>query len=182
MTLCQTQRSEKAARNIKPVSKRARTTAPPGPHSGAGRVRRPGGMPRTTTGPPLLVGVKKAAKHNRRGKTKTTERNDQKHPCRLASRKRASEEYQENPKNAWGPEWHPEKTPRSGTHGQKGRTNKCGGTKKEQEKATQGACGGVPCYYLSFLSQKEKRNKNKKDDDVGEKTRGGEKKNPKHQT
>ena len=70
VTLCQTQRSEKAPRNCKPVSKRARSTAPPGPHSGAGRVRRPGGTPRTTTGPPFLVGVKKAAKHNRRGKQK----------------------------------------------------------------------------------------------------------------
>ena len=70
VTLCQTQKSEKTPRNFKPVSKRARTTAPPGPHSGAGRVRRPGGMPRTTTGLPLLVGVKRAAKHNRRGKQK----------------------------------------------------------------------------------------------------------------
>ena len=61
---------QKIPRNVKPVAKRARSTAPPGPHSGAGRVRRPGGMPRTTTGPPLLVGVKKAAKHNRKGKQK----------------------------------------------------------------------------------------------------------------
>ena len=94
---------------------------PLGPHSGEGQARWPGGMPRTMTGPPLLVRVKKSRKTQQKGKTKTRERSDQKHPCRLASRERASEEYQENPKNARGPEWHPDKNAR-----RKGRTAKTG--------------------------------------------------------
>ena len=104
--------------------------------------------------------VWKKPQNTTEGENKNNRKKRPKHPCRLASRKRASEgaselkprKFQENPKNARGPEWHPEKTPRSGTHGQKGRTNKCGGTKKGTGKSNQSACGGVPCYYLIFLS------------------------------
>ena len=167
------------------MSKRARSTAPPGPQSGAGRVRRPGGMPRTTTGPPLLVGVKKAAKHNRRG-TQKQQKETTKTLLPPRVQKRASEgasvlkprKFQENPQNARGPEWHPEKTPRSGTHGQKGRTRQVRRDKKGTGKSNPSACGGVPCYYLSFLSKKHKIKKR----DVGEKNPKEErKKNPETQ-
>ena len=106
---------------------------------------------------PSSTCAKQAAKQNETGKNKTRHKKRPKHPCRLASRERASEEYQENPKNARGPEWHPDKTP-EGKDARPKRVNrqKRRGTKTRKRKKTQGACGGVPCDYLSCLSSKKK--------------------------
>ena len=106
----------------KAVSKRLRTMPPPWPSLG----RRAGAMAwgyaaYDDGSAPSSSCEKKSRKTQQKGKTKTRERSDQKHPCRLASRERASEEYQENPKNARGPEWHPDKNAR-----RKGRTAKTG--------------------------------------------------------
>ena len=152
VTLCQTQRSEKIPRNIKTGANRSRTTAPPGPHSGAGRVRRPGGMPRTKTGPPLLDRVKKP-QNTTEGENKNNRKKQPKPPLPPSRPEKGPQKGRASsspvgsrriPKNARGPEWHPEKTPRSGTHGQKGRTNKCERDKKGTGKATQVRVGVCP--------------------------------------
>ena len=77
MTLCQTQRSEKAPRNLKPVFKRARTTAPPGPSLGRGAGTTTRGYATYDDGSAPSSWCEKSRKTQQKGKTKTTERNDQ---------------------------------------------------------------------------------------------------------
>ena len=78
------------------------------------------------------------------GKNNRSQKEKSKRLYRLASKK-ASEESRENPKNAQGPEWHPEETPE-----QKGRTARTGeqtnaaGTEKKKKKQ-QHVRGGVWC-------------------------------------
>ena len=132
--------------------------APPSPHSGEGRARSPvlALFGEITSSGCLEKCV--AAKQNRRGKTKTKHK---KHGNTLAASrpKRASEgaselkprKFQENPKNAWGPEWHPEKAPGERTHGQNGRKTNRGGTKR-RKKRPQPVRVGVSRYYLNFIS------------------------------
>ena len=75
-------------------------------------------------------------------------------------RKRASEQSRENPKNARGPEWHPEETPEP-----KGRTAKTGEQDKAagtERKKTTASAGGVWCpvrpeLYLFKKKEKEER-------------------------
>ena len=84
--------------------------------------------------------------------------------------KRASEgaselkprKYQENPKNARGPEWHPEENAKKQDARPKGARNQVrrDKQKRKQEQAKQVRVG-VSCYYLIFLSQK-KREKQKR--------------------
>ena len=116
-----------------------------GPHSGEGQARWPGGMPRTMTGPPLLVRVKKnSRKTQRHGEKEKQGKRSTENPCRLASQEKGLRRSKENPKNARGPEWHPEKTPRSGTHGQNGQKQTRRDTKTEKEKAKQVRVGVCP--------------------------------------
>ena len=105
VTLCQTQGSEKQPR--KPVSKRARTTALPGPSLGRGAGSTTRGYASYDDGSAPSSWCEKGRKTQQKGKAKTTERNDQNTLAASRPEKRASEEYQENPKNARGPEWHP---------------------------------------------------------------------------
>ena len=128
------------------------------------------------TGPPLLDGVEKSRKTQQKGKTKTTERSDQNTLAASRPEKGSQKSTRRIPKTRGAQNGTPRKTPRSRTHGQNGRANKCGGTKKGTRKSNTSACGGVPCDYLSFLSLKKK--KPKKGDDVGDKTKGREKKRP----
>ena len=88
---------------------------------------------------------------------KTTDQKRNKRLYRLASKKQASEQSRENPKNARGPEWHPEETPeRKRTHGQNRRTRQSGGDRKGQKNNS--TCGGVcgVLLALSFVSSKKK--------------------------
>ena len=59
------------------------------------------------------------------------------------------------PKTSGAQNGTPRKTPRSRTHGQKGRNTKCGGTKKEREQ-TKHVRVGVSCYYLICIFKKKK--------------------------
>ena len=95
-----------------------------------------------TTPGPSRKGV--AAQQNTRGKKPRQEKEAQKNPCRLASREKGLRRFKENPKNARGPEWHPEKPPRSRTHGQNGRNKKAAGHKQEKEPATPVRVRGCP--------------------------------------
>ena len=81
-----------------------------GPHSGEGQARWPGGTPRTMTGPPLLVRVKKAAKQNEKRKNNTSTRS-KKTPLPPRVQETGLREVPRESKNARGPEWHSDKTP-----------------------------------------------------------------------
>ena len=115
------------------------------------------------TGPPLLVGVKKP-QTKQKGENKNNRKNRPEHPCRLASRKRASEgasslkppKYRENPTKT-PKRTGPRKAPRQNAR-KKGRTartgnNKCGGDKNKGNRPKR-CVRGVPCDYLSCISQK----------------------------
>ena len=69
------------------------------------------GLP-TSARKPTRASRKGVKPQNKTKRGKTTQALEaMKHPCRLASEKKASEKPRENPKNARGPEWHPDKTP-----------------------------------------------------------------------
>ena len=99
-------------------------------------------------------------KTERNGEKQNKAQEAKKHPCRLASEKQASEKSRENPKKRPGPRMAPRQNARK-----KGRTAKtgdkpgCGGDTKRKGQKTQSACGGVPCDYLIYLSEKRKRKK-----------------------
>ena len=103
----------------------------PGSHSSEGWVRLPSGLVKTTPG----LSRKSVAAKRKRGKRKTKQ---EKHTKTLAAsrpKKKGLRRSKENPKNARGPEWHPGKTPRSGTHGQNGRNReKRRDTKKKKKQ------------------------------------------------
>ena len=66
--------------------------------------------------------------------------------------------FKENPKKARGPEWHPEKPPRSRTHGQNGRNRqKRRDTKKKRKQQNKCVCGGVLLLPDLCLSKKNKQ-------------------------
>ena len=81
-------------------------------------------------------------------------------PAASRPKKRASEgaselkphKFQENPKNARGPEWHPEKPPRSRTHRQHGRNRQKRRDTKRKETSKTSACVGVSCDCLIYIS------------------------------
>ena len=69
-----------------------------------------------------------------------------KHPCRLASEKKASEKSRENPKNARGPEWHPDKTPERRDARPKREINPvAAGTKTRKSNKNTRCVWGVSC-------------------------------------
>ena len=68
--------------------------------------------------------------------------------------------FQKNPKNARGPEWHPENSQEAGRTAKKGDKPSAAGQKGEQEQTKTSACGGVLLLPDLCLS-KEKTNKNK---------------------
>ena len=85
----------------------------------------------------------KSRKTQQKGK-KNNRKKRPKHPCRLASRKRASEEFQENPKNAWAQNGAPRKHQEAGRTAKKGEQTNAAGQEKEQEKATEVRVGVCP--------------------------------------
>ena len=144
--------------------------ASPGPHlgEGAGAITR-GRPPRDHGAGPSRKSV--AAKQNRRGKRKTRQEKHRKTLAASRPKKRASEgaselkphKFKENPKNARGPEWHPEKNAKKQNARPKRAKQKARrDTKREKEKPT-GACGGVlllPDLYL--LKKRRKTTSTKK--------------------
>ena len=117
-------------------------------------------------GPGLLVKSVQPQNKTKRGKGKNKDKRSTAKPLPpRVPRKGASEgaselnphKFQENPKNPRGPEWRPEKTPRSRTHGQKGRNNKRGGTQKQKRNKQKGACGGVLLLPDLYLLKKKPR-------------------------
>ena len=74
-------------------------------------------------------------KTERNGEKQNKTQEAEKLPCRLASEKKASEKSRENPKNARGPEWRPDKTP-EGKDARPKRENKpvAAGHKKKKKK------------------------------------------------
>ena len=148
-----------------------------GPHSGEGQARWPGGTPRSMTGPPLLVCEKTAAKHNDTGKKKNKAREAQKTLAASRPKKKASEGPRRIPKTHGVQNGTPKNAKKRDARPKRAKTN-AAGHKNRKGKSKTSACGGVPCDYLSCLSQKKK----KKDDDVDETTKGRQKKNQKHQT
>ena len=138
----------------------------PGPHSGAGRVRRPRGMPRATTGPPLLVGVKKPQNTTEGVNKNNRKKNDQNthaasRPEKGPRKGRASSSpvsFRRIPKTRRAQNGTPTKTPRSRTHRQKRAKKQMRRGKKEQEQTNTGACGGVLllpdiCLFLKRKKQ-----------------------------
>ena len=100
---------------------------------------------------PPPVNLEKVWPQNKRGKEKQNKSNTRK-PLPPRVPRKGLRRSKENPKNARGPEWHPGKTPRSGTHGQNGRKRqKRRDTKRKRTRKT-GACAGVSCDYLSYVS------------------------------
>ena len=84
-------------------------------------------------------------------------------------RKGSELKFQENPKNARGPEWHPEfprrKRQEAGRTAKRAKTNR-GGTQRENRKNQTSACGGVLLLPELYLLKNKKR---EKQDDVDEK-------------
>ena len=120
------------------------------------------------TGPPLLVRVKTAAKRNRRGKRKQ-QKEATKTPLPPRVQRKGLRRVPGNSQKRVGPRMAPQ-----GKHQEAGRTAKKGeqanaaGQKRTRKNKTS-PCGGVPCYYLSCLSQKKRRrrrrnNQRKKED------------------
>ena len=109
-------------------------------------------MPCATTGPPLLVGVEKL-QNTTEGENKNNRQNRPEHPCRLASRKRASKgasslkppKYQSTERirkikkrqNARGPERHPDKTAERKDARSERAINKRGGDKNKEKETDQ---------------------------------------------
>ena len=123
----------------------------------------------------------------KRGKTKQA-REAMKHPCRLASEKRASEGGRVIPREskkspARGPEWHPDKTPERKDARPKREINPVAAGTQTRKRTRTHKCVWGCALLLPELSLLKKKETKKKDDDVGEKKPKEERKeNPKHQT
>ena len=138
----------------------------------------------TSARKPTRVSRKGVRPQNRtkRGKTKQGTRSKEA-PLPPRVRETGLREVPRKSKKRPGPRTAPRQNARK-----KGRTAKtgdkpgCGGDTKRKRQQTQSACGGVPCDYLIYLSEKKEKQGNKKSDDIGEKTKRGEKKTQKHQT
>ena len=111
-------------------------------------------MPRTKTGPPLLVGVKRAAKHNRRGKQKQQKEATKTPLPPRVQRKGLRRVPGESQKRA-GPRMAPRKNAKKRDARPK-RANKQVRRDRKRNRKKQCKCvWGVPCYYLSCLSLKK---------------------------
>ena len=114
------------------------------------------GAGETTAGlvrPPPVI-LEKVWPQNKRGKEKQNKSNTRR-PLPPRVPRKGLRRSKENPKNARGPEWHPGKTPRSGTHGQNGRKRQKRRDTKRKKTRKTGACAGVSCYYLNIVSKKK---------------------------
>ena len=108
----------------------------------------------------LLVCVKQPHR-----KTKTTERNDHKHPCHLASREKASDGASNlKPPNVPRQSETTQECTRPGMAPRQTRERKDArpkqvitqsGIKQKKETDQKRAVWGVPCDYLNFISQKK---------------------------
>ena len=80
---------------------------------------------------------------NKRGKEKQNKSNTRK-PLPPRVPRKGLRRSKENPKNARGPEWHPGKTPRNGTHGQNGRKRQKRRDTKRKKPEKQVRVRGCP--------------------------------------
>ena len=115
-----------------------RSRRSPGPHSGQGRAR----SPVAHFGEITYSGLKSVAA-KQKGKKKNKAREARKTLAASRPKKKASEGPRRIPKTRGAQKGTPRKTPRSRTHGQKGRNKKRGGTQKEKRNKQKSACGGV---------------------------------------
>ena len=137
----------------------AQNWAVPGSHSSEGWVRLPAGLVRP---PPVFL--ENAWPQNKRGKRKQGKRSTGKPLPPSVPRKGPRNKHQENPKNARGPEWHPEKRQEAGRTAKTGKQTRRD-TKKKRNQQTS-ACEGVSCYYLSFISSKKTKGRGNKPENV----------------
>ena len=151
----------------------------PGPSLGRGAGSMTRGYAAYDDGSAPSSSCENSRKTQQKGKTKTTEGSDQNALAASRPEKGPQKSTRRIPKTRGAQNGTPRKTPRSRTHGQKGRTSKCGGTKK-RNKDKQNKCVWGCALLLPELSLLKKRRK--KDDDVGERTKGRTKTTKKHQT
>ena len=134
-------------RKRQPVSKRARATARALTRAQGG-FDDPGVMPRTTTGPPFLVCVKKAANTTEGENKKQQKKSNQntlaasrpeKGPQkgRVVSNPQSTEKIRQKRQNARGPERHPDKTPEKKDARPEGVIKRRGGDKNKEKKTDQ---------------------------------------------
>ena len=116
----------------------------------------------TSARSPTRASIKSvAAKQNRRGKRKTRTREAQENPCRLASQEKGLRRSKENPKNARGPEWHPEKNAeKQDARPKRAKQTKAAGHKQERKPEKQVRVRGV--LLLPDLCLSKEKNKPKK--------------------
>ena len=100
-----------------------------------------------------LLGLKKCSRKTKQeGEKETQSKRSTENPCRLASQGKGLRRSKENPKNARGQEWHPEKTTKKrDARPKRAKQTKAAGHKKQGTSKTS-ACEGVSCYYLIFVS------------------------------
>ena len=139
-----TKKRKKNPETLRPGANWSRSTAPPGPHSGAGRVRRPGGMPRTKTGPPLLVGVKKAANTQQKGKTKQQKETTKNTLAASRPEKGPQKSTRRIPKTRGAQNGTPRKHQEAGRTAKKGEQTSAAGQQKEQGKKHKVRLGVCP--------------------------------------
>ena len=127
-----------------------RSRRSPGPHSGQGRAR----SPVAHFGEIGYSGVEKRRGRNTKqnGKRKNKAREARKTLAASRPKKKASEGCKENPKNARGPEWHPERNAeKQDARPKRAKQQVRRDTRREQGPRKQVRVG-VSCYYLSYVS------------------------------
>ena len=120
----------------------------PGSHSSEEWVRLPSGLVR-----PPPVYLEKVWPQNEKGeKEKQNKRNTRRPLPPRVPRKKASEGPRRIPKTPGAQNGTPEKRQEAGRTAKTGGTEKSGGTQKRQRTRKTGACEGVSCYYLIYIS------------------------------
>ena len=100
----------------------------------------------------LLGFSRQSVAAKQKGKQKNKTRKTHEDPCRLASQEKASEGPRRIPKTPGAQNGTPEKRQEAGRTAKTGGTDKSGGTQKRKRTRKTGACAGVSCYYLNFVS------------------------------
>ena len=101
-------------------------------------------------------------KQNKRGKEKQGNRSTRK-PLPPRVPRKGLRRFKENPKNARGPEWHPEKNAeKRDARPKRAKQQTRRDTKKRKGKSKTSACEGVSCYYLICISSKKTRKRRRR--------------------
>ena len=104
---------------------------------------------------------KRVAAKRKRGKRKQNKRNTRRPLPPRVPRRKASEGPRRIPKTPGAQNGTPEKRQEAGRTAKTGGTEKSGGTQKRQRTRKTGACEGVFCYYLIYISWKKQKQKPK---------------------